>query len=232
MGRGSIYHQWALSSVRTVLVGTLFMACATPYQAMGWTGGYDNVQVKPDVFFVEVKGNGYAGRTTLIGYFHRRAKALCDAAGFADYIVTSEEHGTSHQSINLPNTYTGTTHGQKIGDSYQGHTTVRQAGGGSISIAKHDVSGYIRCTGAVKISSPPEKAEPSSSDDRHVPSRPEHEATQDAGISHPEKSPAKFCVSFAKEGAAESACFPSMAECQRHQESLPTIIVECGPVTD
>jgi hypothetical protein len=108
----------------------------TPYQQRGLTGGYEDRRVGPTLFFVNVKGNGFTGETTLVGYFHRRAAELCQSIGFSSYSFNSN---TVANTTRGPTTYSAnTTYGY---NSMQ--TEVRENPG--MSVTKYAVSGYINC---------------------------------------------------------------------------------------
>lgn len=52
-------------------------ACATPYQRMGLSGGYDDKRLGNGDYVVTVKVNGFTDRATALEYLHRRAGELC-----------------------------------------------------------------------------------------------------------------------------------------------------------
>lgn len=66
-----------------VLVVMLVSACVTPYGRSGFMGGYDEVEIKPGEYYVEVSGNAYTSSIVLVSYFHRRAKELCGTTDYA-----------------------------------------------------------------------------------------------------------------------------------------------------
>src|SRR5437764_1386447 len=46
--------------IRLIMIGgLLFVACATPYQRHGFTGGFSESQLDENVFRVNFRGNGY-----------------------------------------------------------------------------------------------------------------------------------------------------------------------------
>jgi len=63
------------------------VGCATPYQPKGYTGGYEEVEVEPGLFFLEYLGNGYTSLPTVLGYWQRRANELCKARGMVPKII-------------------------------------------------------------------------------------------------------------------------------------------------
>lgn len=53
----------------------------TPYQPGAYNGGYWTTALGNDMFQIDVKGNSYTGRGTVLGYAYRRANEVC-ASGF------------------------------------------------------------------------------------------------------------------------------------------------------
>ncbi|MCW8824918.1 MAG: hypothetical protein OQK78_00695 [Gammaproteobacteria bacterium] len=108
-----------------VAVGMTFLVgcSATPYQPMGFTGGYKDAHIRDNLYFVEVSTNAYTSQSTAAQYMHRRAKEVCIENGYKDYKIQGERD-TSTQFA------TG---------SY---------GSGSVtasSMNKPGFSGYVRC---------------------------------------------------------------------------------------
>lgn len=65
------------------LVLVAFAACATPYKAQTARDryGYREVEIKPDVYFIEFKGNASTDLTAAGRYWHRRGTELCAERG-------------------------------------------------------------------------------------------------------------------------------------------------------
>lgn len=55
----------------------LAAGCSTPYQRMGFAGGYRDTEVAPGVVQIDVRGNAFTNLATLTSYFHRRAGEIC-----------------------------------------------------------------------------------------------------------------------------------------------------------
>lgn len=66
-------------------------ACVTPYGPKGSMGGYTDFPVGNGEVAITVEGNGYTDRTTLMQYFHRRAKEICGH----DYTFRTEVDSTT-----------------------------------------------------------------------------------------------------------------------------------------
>jgi len=74
-----------------IATATTLAGCATPYQPMGFKGGYKDVHIHDNVYYVTFGGNAWIDTGTAVQYFHRRAKELCTEKGFGNYRVLSEK---------------------------------------------------------------------------------------------------------------------------------------------
>jgi hypothetical protein len=72
-------------------VGLLILGCATSYQPKSFTGGYEEAEIKPGVYFLEFQANAYTGMTTVVKYWHRRADELCAARGQVAEVLSTEQ---------------------------------------------------------------------------------------------------------------------------------------------
>jgi hypothetical protein len=109
-----------------IAVGMLLVGCSTPYQPKGFGGGYEEVELKPGVYFLSFRGNGYTSQATVMTYWHRRAKELC------------AERGQFPELLNATavNDIAGAV----------GYTPGLQGGVGSVNvIRKATQTGYIQC---------------------------------------------------------------------------------------
>jgi hypothetical protein len=84
---------------RRAVGGLMFMmACATPYQSKGFSGGYSDSRIADDTYQVTFAGNGYTGLDDAQQYVMRRAGEICPR-GF-DVVAAgavSENTGTMYQ---------------------------------------------------------------------------------------------------------------------------------------
>ncbi|MFH2045445.1 MAG: hypothetical protein ABIK92_09905 [Pseudomonadota bacterium] len=93
---GDPYRLFGLLAVCFLFVGC---ANATPYQPMGFTGGYKDTHVKDDVYFVEVRCNAFTDHSTAVQYLHRRAMEVCKENGYCDYRLKGERDSSGHGYI-------------------------------------------------------------------------------------------------------------------------------------
>lgn len=71
-------------SVLIAAVVILAGCSSTPYQPMGFTGGYKDAHIRDNLYFVEISTNAYTDQSTAAQYFHRRAKEVCSENGYKD----------------------------------------------------------------------------------------------------------------------------------------------------
>lgn len=89
--------------MKTTLVAVALFAggCAAPqvptyqyrtqYQPMAFDGGYQDFQMGPGRFHVDVKGNSFTSKETVSGYFYRRSMDVCRAAGFDGFHIDTPD---------------------------------------------------------------------------------------------------------------------------------------------
>lgn len=87
-----------------VLGVALVAACATPYQQMGFRGGYQDQPLGEGRYLIEVKVNGYTSAGTAMGYLHRRSAEVCKAAGYRDYVFEDAAADASYVTVRTGNT--------------------------------------------------------------------------------------------------------------------------------
>jgi hypothetical protein len=113
-----------LSFIAVALVGPLVAACATGYQSTGFTGGFKDTQLAPDVFRVSFSGNAFTSSDRVQDFALLRAAELTLANNAQYFAVISSANqsrtdthvtpGSSHTSGTVSaygNTgyYSGTT---------------------------------------------------------------------------------------------------------------------------
>jgi hypothetical protein len=73
-----------------MIVALLTGCAATPYQPMGFTGGYEDTHIKDNIYYVSFQANANTSHTTAAQYFNRRAKEVCLENGYQDYRLYGE----------------------------------------------------------------------------------------------------------------------------------------------
>ncbi len=77
-----------------IIVALLTASCApTTYER-----SYQDGHIKGNIYYVEVRTNGYTSQVTAAQYFHRRAQEICSENGYQDYRV-KDERDTSTSGV-------------------------------------------------------------------------------------------------------------------------------------
>jgi hypothetical protein len=79
-----------LALVLVILLGALG-GCATAYQSTGFTGGYSDLQLAPDVYRVSFKGNAFTQRERVLNLALLRAAELALSRGAYGLEVLDQE---------------------------------------------------------------------------------------------------------------------------------------------
>ncbi|WP_426755280.1 hypothetical protein [Myxococcus sp. Y35] len=93
--------------VGAAVIAGLVAGCSTPYQRMGFRGGYRDTEVAPGIVRIEVRGNAFTDVDTLENYFHQRAVAICRPRNYDWRLDSGTTRGPS--SV-IANRYGNTLH--------------------------------------------------------------------------------------------------------------------------
>lgn len=103
----------------------LFLAaCSTTYQPTGFTGGFEETVLAPDVVRVVFSGNGYTARQKTQDFALLRAAELAKKAGYRYFVLLNQETSSTAQSFTTAGTSytTGTVQSYGNRASYSGQT--------------------------------------------------------------------------------------------------------------
>ena len=142
-----------MKNILFVLISFAIIGCATSYQPMGATGGYEDTQLDENVFEVTFKGNGFASSQRVSDFAMLRSAELTIQNGYKYFIPISENKSSTQHTYVTPqtsttnsdisgsaNTYGNTTYGNAYGTS---NTTTY--GGQQIKFNKAKVNMRIIC---------------------------------------------------------------------------------------
>jgi hypothetical protein len=99
--------------------------CATSYQQKGFTGGYSETQLAPDVFRVNFQGNGYTSSERAQDFALLRAAELSLERGFKYFALLDETSSSKLSTFTTSGTAytTGSAYGSGSYATYSGYTT-------------------------------------------------------------------------------------------------------------
>ncbi|MGE3298181.1 MAG: hypothetical protein AB7I68_12650 [Porticoccaceae bacterium] len=114
-----------LSFIAVTLVGPLLAACATGYQSTGFTGGFKDTQLAPDVFRVSFSGNAFTSSDRVQDFALLRAAELT-LANNAQYfaVISSADQSRTDTHVTPGSSQTsGTVSAYGNTGHYSGTTT-------------------------------------------------------------------------------------------------------------
>jgi hypothetical protein len=88
----------AILAVLVVALG----GCATGYQSSGFSGGFSETQLAPDVFRISFAGNGFTSGERAQDFAMLRAADLSVKHGFTHFAVINEANSMARQTITTP----------------------------------------------------------------------------------------------------------------------------------
>ena len=130
-----------------ILCGLLLASCATSYQRQGFTGGFDETQLGPNLYRVSFKGNGFTSADRASDLALLRCAELTLQSGFRYFAVVDSRAGTTQSAFTTPTqsyttgTATASTYGSTTNISGQARTTTY--GGDTIIITKPSATNTI-----------------------------------------------------------------------------------------
>ena len=132
------FHFFSLIPLVASLLG-----CATAYQPQGFSGGFTETQLAPDVWRVAFIGNGYTGGERAENFAMLRSAELALANGFTHFAFLSSKTGTNVSSYTAPLTSTTTGSANVYGNSISGSSTTRYTGGDTTYISKPTANNMV-----------------------------------------------------------------------------------------
>ena len=134
-----------LSIFTIVLITMFFGGFATPYQSVGFTGGYSETQLDENVFKVNFRGNGYTSSERATDLCLLRCAELCKIAGYNYFIIVDSQEYIKQSQYTTPTQTTTTGRANVIGGSVYGSSTSTTTGGHTYNISKPRSTNTIIC---------------------------------------------------------------------------------------
>ena len=79
----------------TLIALLLLVGCATPYQEMGYEGGFRSQHLSPDTFTVQFLGNGFTSQKQAAGFALLRASEITQKTGYRYFMILREMNQTN-----------------------------------------------------------------------------------------------------------------------------------------
>ena len=121
--------------------------CATAYQKQGFTGGFDETQLQPNIYRVTFKGNGYTSAERAADYALLRSAELTLQNGYSYFAIVEARDGSTQGSVTLPTqsytTGSATAYGSGNTVNAYGQSSTTTYGGQTIHFTKPSSSNTI-----------------------------------------------------------------------------------------
>lgn len=137
-------------SLSIISVAILFSGCATAYAPMSSRGGYRDLPIDVDKYYVMVSGNGKTSKQRVFDIGIRRGAELCKDAPDHNYTkirILDNKENTDHEFASIPiasrsyssgNFYSNNGYG-----TYNGYST--KVNYVPVDIATHNRNYYFQC---------------------------------------------------------------------------------------
>ena len=128
-----------------LLTALMLAACATPYQRVGFTGGYSETQLGENIFRVSFRGNAYTNRERAADFSLLCSAELTLERGFRYFVIVESEKDRKISTYTTPaQSYTtGSAYG--YGNYAYGTATTTTYGGQTYFISKPRAANTILC---------------------------------------------------------------------------------------
>lgn len=97
-------------------------SCMSPYQKSGLGGGYTDMALSNDMYFVTFRGNGYTPSEVVQSYVLRRAAEIALNKGYKYFLIINGGTEKSNQIIQTPTTVQTHSFSTLNGTSFSGNT--------------------------------------------------------------------------------------------------------------
>lgn len=110
--------------------------CATGYHVSGFSGGFEETPLAPNVYRVRFAGNGYTSSSRAEDLALLRSADLTLQKGYRYFGLADASSSTSVSAFTTPSTTTTTANAQLIGNTMYGTATSTTYGGGVQFVSK------------------------------------------------------------------------------------------------
>ena len=135
-----------LATMLVVLVSVVTVTgCATNYQSVRFTGGYEETRLDENVFSVNFRGNGFTRLQRAQDFALLRSAELTLMYGYKYFVIIQSDSYISTSTYTTPAQSTTTDQVRIYGNSAYGSSRTTTTGGQTYNISKPCVSLIIMC---------------------------------------------------------------------------------------
>jgi hypothetical protein len=127
----------------TLLLSFLVLACATPYQKSGLSGGFSETQLAENVFRVSFRGNGYSRGERAEDFALLRSAELTLESGYTHFGLVASGSSSETSTYTTPTTSYTTGSAYSSGRNVYGSATTNTYGGQTVFISKPSATNTV-----------------------------------------------------------------------------------------
>lgn len=138
-------YSGTLITITASVLSLLNVGCATPYQKVGFTGGYSETRLDEHVFRVNFRGNGYTSAERAADFCILRGAELVMAHRCRYFSILEGGDSVSYSTYTTPSTSYTSGSASVYGNTAYGSATTHTYGGQTHLISKPRSTLVIRC---------------------------------------------------------------------------------------
>lgn len=127
------------------IIVTFMLGCATSYQPVSFTGGFEETRLDENVFSVLFRGNGFTGGQRAQDFALLRSAELTLTYGFKYFAITQSNSYSSNSTYTTPTQSQTTGQIRFYGRTAYSNSSTTTYGGETYNISKPRVSLTIIC---------------------------------------------------------------------------------------
>lgn len=137
---------------KIAIVSFLLLGCSTPYQPMGFGGGYSDVQYDRNTIKVSFRGNAFISKDTVNNYLLYRCAETTTEHGYDYFIIVDSNSDIKYSTYTTPGRYEEKTrasgnlygYGNRINASGTSHTAGTYYPSKTTTFKKHKITAMIK----------------------------------------------------------------------------------------
>ena len=122
--------------IRTLALCMFVAGCATGYHVSGFTGGFEETQLNPDVYRVSFRGNAYTSMDRAADFTLLRSAELALENGYPYFVIVDEKQWTKNETYTTPIKTRTTATARTFGNTTTGTAYSTSTGGQTRNYAK------------------------------------------------------------------------------------------------
>jgi len=101
----------------------VMMSCATPYQQIGFGGGYYHQKLSDNRYVIGFRGNGFSSMSNAQKYTYRRTAEIGVQLGYRYFTIDAIADKSTSGTVNMGSTTTTTGQAYRMGSNVQFNAT-------------------------------------------------------------------------------------------------------------